>query len=613
MSQLKIFLELDEIKSAYVDGRSERITGLFRSPFKVIRMVEFYTNSRYLTVQKEGIYNKDGLGRDKPFYNIVNYRVALAKTATDLDIKDIQIQSDDPKHQVHSMLLNHECYEWMKETDFSATLNKMGSTRPKYGGYLLKKTKDEEGTLLIEVMDWTKTFTDPINIMGGPIVELHPMSPVDFKKKDGVWNNTKEVLDVFKKYKAINKTNKIDVYEVVGEFCNDVYNNFEDDEDTEDDAYTYSLQKYFIAEVGGKKFPLYREKLSGTLYDYYRYLSWEDQSLDLGRGVVEDSEEAQVWTNDSVINEKLAMDLAGKVGIKTTSRKIGGTVLEHDHGKIYELDPGTDMNAFSFAPSALGQYQNQIEKWKSQADNVTNSYDAATGQQPPSGTPYSQTALLNQVATKPFDYKRQEWGIHLSEVFEDWVIPYLVKKIRKQHILVSEYSDIELNTIDEAFAIINSNKDVTKAVFDAIENDTEPPTQQDQQDNIEEYKKHIKGSGKKRYIEVPDDFFSDIEAKVTVVTTGEQKNKAATLQSLNTIMDTIIKSMSPQTGEFMALKDPVLRRVFDEIVEIAGSGISPVALGLVGDKGQAVPSPMQQNQVVQPAESAPLTTNAPMQ
>ncbi len=579
----KIFLELDEVKKNYAEGKTERFDGLYRSPWQVIKMCEYYSSSRYLTVTNEGKYNKDGMGRDKPFYNIVNYRVALAKTATDLDIKDIQIVADNPKHQVESMLLNHECYEWMKEANFSLTLNKMGSTRPKYGGYLAKKTM-VDGKLKIDVLDWTKVYTDPINIMGGPIVECHYMSPVDLKKKDGVWENIDDVLGAYYKQKS---KEKIEVYECLGYFSECLYNDFYDIEEKADDEYTYTLQKYFIAQVGAEKFPLYCEKPSGEISDYYEYLSWEDQSLDLGRGVIEDSEEAQVWTNDSVINEKLAMDLAGKASVVTTSKKMSGNILEVDHGKIFEVEPNSQTIALNLTPAALGQYQNQIEKWKSQADNVTNSYDAATGQQPPSGTPYSQTALLNRVATKPFDYKRQEWGIHLSEIFNKWVIPYLIKKIKAEHILVSEYSDVELQQIDDAFAIEQSNQDMIKKVISG-----QNVTPEEQAQSIDTYKNHIKGQGKKRYIEVPKDYFSDIEAKVTVVTTGEQKDKGVILTSLNTILQTVVSSFNPNTGKFGVLEDPTLKRVFDEIIEVAGSGISPISLGLNATKAPSTPSPM---------------------
>lgn len=605
-NQYKIFDELDSIKSTYEGGSAERIAGLYRSPYKVIRMCEFYSASRYLgsgtqLVMSNGVmeyqYNKDGLGRDKPFYNIVNFRVALAKTATDLDVHDIQISADNPKYTIQSMLLNREAYEWMK-TDFGQTLNKMGMTRPKYGGYLIKKTENE-GKLKIEVMDWTKVYTDISNIMGGPIVECHNMSPVELKKKDGSWDDVNVVLKAHKGLKDKNKTNKIEVYEVLGEFPKTLFNQANDVESTDEDEFTFSLQKYFIADVGSKKYILYSDEPKGEISDYYEYLSWEDQSLDLGRGVIEDAEEAQVWTNDSVINEKNAMDLAGRVGIKTTSKTLGGNILEHDHGKIYELNTNEDINSFNLAPSSLGQYQNQIDKWKQQANDATSSYDAQTGETPPSGTPYSQTALLNQVSSKPFDYKREEWGLHLTKIFDNWVIPFLVKKLKKPHTLVSsDFSDEELQAIDESIANETSNQAITDHIMNGGE-----VTPQDQQMMIADIKAKLQKHGKKRYIDLPANYFDNIETKVTVVTTGEQKNKSVIIQSLSQLLHDVQGSYNPNTGKFGILEDSTLAKIFAEIVELSGTGISPASLGLGIQKpattqpqppqGQPQPSPMQ--------------------
>lgn len=613
-NQYKIYDELDQIKSNYEGGSSQRIQGLYRSPYKVIKMCEYYAASRYLgpapVLLANGVYeyNKDGMGRDKPFYNIVNFRVTLAKVATDLDIKDVQIVADNPKHRIQSMLLNREAYEWMK-TDFGQTLNKMGSTRPKYGGYLVKKT-ETDGNLKIEVVDWTKVYTDIADIMGGPIVECHNMSPVALKKKDGAWENVDVVLKAHQGIKDKDKTNKIEVLEVLGEFPKAVFNETNDSGDTEAEEFEFSLQKYFIAIVGSKKYVLYSEELKGEISDYYEYLSWEDQSLDLGRGVIEDSEEAQVWTNDAVINEKNAMDLAGRVGIKTNSKTLGGNILEHDHGKIYELKVNEDINSFNLAPSALGQYQNQIEKWKTQANDATSSYDSQTGEQPPAGTPYSQTALLNQVSSKPFDYKREEWGLHLTKIFNNWVIPYLIKKLRKPHKLVSsDFSDEELNMIDESIANYESNK----IIMDAVMGDGDIPTPEDQQAMLGDIRGQLKKHGKKRYIDLPEKYFDEIETKVTVITTGEQKNKTVILQSLSEILKTVQGSYNPNTGTFGILEDPTLSKIFEEIVELSGTGISPASLGLGGKKATAAPSqaPQSQPQAV-PQQSAPLAANPAM-
>ena len=594
----KICSELKEIQSQYEGGSLEKVSGLYRSQSHVIKMCEYYSDSRYLEQNGEG-YNLDKLGRARPFYNIVNYRVALAKTATDLDIKDVTIVADNPKYQVHSMLLNREAYEWMKKTNFAKTLNQMGYTRPKYGGYLVKKSM-VEGELKIDVVKWTNVWTDQNDILGGALVEMHHMSPVEVKSKDSTWHDVNDVLRAFKKEP---NESSIEVLEVTGEFPIKIFKDAMGEGFTEEDEFIYSLQHYFVARVGGKDFLLYAEELKGKMTDYYQYLAWEDNGYGLGRGVIEDSEEAQVWTNDAVINEAIAMSLAGRAGIITNSKKIGNNILEHDHGKVYEIEDNKTATAFNIVPSALGQYQNQIEKWRMQADNVTSSFNAITGEQPPSGTPYSQTALLNQVATKPFDYKREEWGIHLTTLFEDWVIPYLIKKIKKQHILVSEFSDDELELIDESFAVMNSNKEMVQQVLSSLESNQQPPTPGDQQVSIDSWKKHIKTQGKRRYIEIPDNYFDDIECKVTVVTTGEQKNKAVILQSLSEIMKTVISSFNPNTGEFGVLTDPALSKIFNQIVELSGAGLSPISLGKGTSPTKAVPqapipSPVQAPQPV---------------
>lgn len=600
--QYEIFKELTELQNNYNNKSLEKIEGLQRKQKDIIKMCEYYSDSRYLDANYGNRLGRTG--RPVPFQNIVNYRVALAKTATDLDIKDIQIISDNPDHQVHSMLLNREAFEWMKTNEFSLTLNKMGYYRPKYGGYLLKRVM-EKGNLKIEVVKWNNVMTDQMDILGGPIVETHHMTPVMLKNKDGIWNNVREVLKAYKKLDADDRELNIEVQEITGEFPKCVIKDAMSEEDTEEDEYTYSLQRYFVAEVGEEKYLMYGEELTGEMTDYYEYLSWEDNGYGLGRGVIEDSEEAQVWTNDAVINESIAMALAGRVGIKTNSKKLGNSVLEHDHGKIYELEEGKDMNTVNFTPSSLGQYQTIIERWKQQADNVSSSYDAATGEQPPSGTPYSQTALLNAVATKPFDYKREEWGIHLTKIFDKWVIPHLVKKIKKEHILVSEFTDQELEIIDEAFANRNSNEEMVEQAIAFLDGQAPAPTPETQEASKDKWKEKIKKQGKKRYIEVPADFFDGVEPKVTVLVTGEQKNKAVILSSLSQLMQTVVQSFNPATGQFGVLEDPTLSKLFNQALELSQAGVSPVSIG----KG-ASPTKIAQGSPA-PIPAAPVPTASP--
>ena len=585
--------------------------GLTFSQWKTIRMCEFYSNSRYLgsqsSVTSNGILldggNKDELGRDAPFYNIVNYRVTIAKVATDLDVKDMDITSDDPKHYVKTMLLRKELYKWMKESNFSQFLNRFGYTRAKYGGALVKKHEYNDGEgdeLEIEVVQWKNAITDQINIADNPIIERHYMTFAEILKKKDTWDNVEEVLQAnsniktAKKYGQKEISNRICVYEIKGEFPKSYLLDAKDKDHKDEDEYEYTLQEYYIADVYGKNYVLYADDLKESPY---KYKSWEEmEGRGLGRGVIEDSEEAQVWINDAVKNEKNAMDLAGKVVLKTTSKKIGNNILEIDNGKIFEIEEGKEFDVMNLTPSALGEFQVQINKWKEQADGATSSYDANTGEQPPSGTPYSQTALLNQIASKPFDYRREEAGIFITEIMNDWVIPFTIKKLKKKHILMSDFDQDELDLIDEDFQNHRANEKVRENLKQGKYTSPE---------EYQAYKDMEKLVGSKRYLEMPDKYFDDIECYITINPTGELKNKQAILQSLDHIIGQYIQSFNPATGQYGVTNDPYLKKLFDTAIELAGTGVSPASLG----KGSQQTGAMAQNTMpMQPTTSVPAPT-----
>ena len=144
---MDIIKEISTIKENYQSGTITILDGLTHSQRSIIQKIEFYTNSQYIN----GMF--DEFNRYKPFYNIVNFRVNVAVKATDLDTKDIQVYAENPKHSVHSMIFNKAVKNWMREEDFSKTLNTIGFTRAKYGGVLVKKVM-KNGKLCIEVPEW---------------------------------------------------------------------------------------------------------------------------------------------------------------------------------------------------------------------------------------------------------------------------------------------------------------------------------------------------------------------------------------------------------------------------------------------------------------------------
>lgn len=561
MQSYKIFTYYDNLQEGYKEP-TERVPGLIRKPKDVIRTIEYYTSSQY----ESG--NRDELGREKPFYNVCNYRVTTAKTATDLDVKDIRFEPDSLKFSTQAMLINKELYKWMKENNFSKTLNEMGYTRPKYGGVLVKKNK-VDGELEIGLVDWTNVEFDPSDVVGGAIIETFWLQPSELAANTE-WDNVQEVLQAHNKANR-NKPAKVEVKEISGEFPESMYPDNESNPDYIDNG-KYARMCFYIAVVGNKKYMLY--------YEYekeirYKYLPWEAVGKGLGRGIVEDGFEAQVWQNDAMISMKNAMELSGKVVLGTDSSKISGNVITGvDNGHIFQFEPGRTLTSLNLSASSLPQFQNIIDLWSQQYDRSASTFDSNTGEAPTAGTPYSQTALLNQVANSPFEYRREEWGIFLNEILNEWILPEVKKRIMKEHTIVADYDDDELDMIDEAIA----NTHVNNIMFDKmmefdIEKPETAPTPQDQIDMTGAVRSSLSKHGKKREVEIPAKFL-DVDGNLSCNITGELKNKAVILQSMDSIFKTVISTFNPNTGQYGALQDPVLSKLFGQIVEMSGIPLS---------------------------------------
>lgn len=576
MDNYKIFNYLDDLTEAYKEPVS-RVDGLLRDPKDIIRTIEFYTNNQYISG------NTDSLEREKPFYNVCNYRVTTAKVATDLDVKDIKYEPDSLKFRVQAMIINKELYKYLKDSNFSETLNDMGYTRPKYGGVLVKKSM-VDGKLNIGVVDWTNLEFDPSDVVGGVLVETFYMQPSDLSKQEE-WYNVDEVLKAHAKY-CKNKPQKIEIKEVSGEFPLSFYPENEDNMKYEDNG-KYARMCFYIAVIGKKKYMLYYEL---EKENRFKYLAWEKVGLGLGRGVVEDGFESQVWQNDAMISMKNAMELAGKVILSTDSNKISGNAITGvDNGHIFQIEQGRSLTSVNLAASSLPQFQNIIELWDAQYNKVSSTFDANTGEAPTAGTPYSQTALLNQVANSPFEYRREECGIFLNEILNDWIYPYLKKKILKEHNLVAEYDDEELDLIDEAVAIYESNNYLKEQILNP---EAKVPTRADQAMMIEGVKSDLKKLGKKREIKIPEGFL-DVKGHLSANITGELKNKGAILQSMDSIFKTVVSTFNPATGQYAALQDPALSRIFNQIIDMSGMSPLPATKQAVSQPDMSAIAPAQ--------------------
>ncbi|MCR4285448.1 MAG: hypothetical protein NUW00_00980, partial [Candidatus Kaiserbacteria bacterium] len=462
----------------------------------------------------------------------------------------------------------------------------MGETRARYGGVIVKKTQEKGEEMKIEVVDWKNLITDQVDIKKGVIIERHYLTPAELQAKDGVWSNVDEALSLYSKKGYTRADERIEVWEVHGEFPESYLSDEAETEDNED----YGNQVHYFCVKGAKQVHLYWAEEAEKPY---KYLPWKRVSgRALGRGVVEEGNESQVWTNDAVMKEQSYMEWASKIFLKTNSKKIGNNAsTDHENGDIFVLEDNKDVSVLNLTTGIQPKFQEMLDKWWSQYERVTSSYDAVRGETPPSGQPYRLQALVSQSGSSHFDYRREEWGIFLKELFYDWVFPYIQKKLTKQHILASDFSPEELKKIDESFANHEANKHVMDRILSG-----EVVT-------IEEYemvKQQYLGflsqkNGKRRFLDVPDNYYKDMKSKLSINITGEQKNKQAIMESLTNIL----QQMIPMVQMGIATPEDV-KLILNRITEVSGVGLSPMSLSKGGQQAQQGmmqgPTPQSQQQ-----------------
>jgi hypothetical protein len=588
----KISQELENIKINY-NKTIDLVDGLPFSQKDQIRTIEFYSNSKYLNGQK------DELGREKPFMQILNAICDVENTAKDLDTKDIKVDSDDGNHYLESFFLSKDIQVWMKEADFAKTLNDMRDTHTRYGSLLVKKCieKDEETgekILKLELPEWKNTYTDQVNITQGAIVETHWMTAVEISKMSE-WKNIGKVME---QLKGSGSSKRVPVYEIRGEFSKATFKDSEGEKYSSKDEKEFSYQLYYIAgnpvESGKTETldtftVLYAEDDTERVYKYLARKPKAGRAF--GVGVFEEGEEAQVWTNDAILKQYRAMEYTTKVVAQSASKKLKGRNLltETDDGTILEHEDGKPITAINLLPSGgLQQYSALIQQWYAQLEKTTSAYSAQRGDTPPSGTPFRLQATVLQQSSSVFKTLQQEMGIFITEIFEDWVMPYLRTKLNKEHILSYDFSPEELKEIDKNFSTRQANN---KAIEAILSGKIVTPEEFDAWINgADEFIKQTKG---KRFIEIPKNFYKDLEAKVTINVTGEQRNKAATLESLTNILMTV-------SGNPALTQDPVLSQVLMKILELSGAGISPVDVSsAISEKNKQQEQMMAQQQMMQ--------------
>ncbi len=585
------------------------------SQFENIEKIDAYLNSKHTSG------DTDAQGRDKPFFNIVTAAVNIWYRATDIDRKNIRVKASRNDQKIAAYAATLLLQEWMRRNKFGIFLNDWGRALARYGSSVLKFV-EKDGKLIPSVIPWNRMISDTVDFENNPKIEILWMTPAQLRKNKNYDQNmveslleTKSARETTGRQRKDNKSDYIKLYEVHGEMELSQLTGKESDEAT------YAQQMHvisFIAKKEGRKteyddFCLYKGREAQDPY-MLTHLIKEDGRAQ-GIGAVEHLFEAQWMTNHTQKNLKDYLDIASKLIMQTSDGNfVGQNVLSAiENGDILIHGTNQPLTLVNTTKADITSLQNFGAQWQVLAKEIVATPDAIAGETQPSGTAWRAIEAQRQEAHSLFELMTENKGLHIVDMFTNFVIPSFKKDLDTPDELAALLDSAGIHEFDSMYvpneAIRRNNARIKQQILSGQLADQVDPTTLEP-----DIKKELNNWGTQRYIRPSDldgttwkQALADLEWDLEVEVTDENFDKQSVLTTLTTVLQTL--ATNP-----MVLQDPNMKIVFNRILEETGaisslelSQISPKPVQTQPPQPQAVPQPVGAstavgNQLTQPPQ-----------
>jgi hypothetical protein len=557
-------------------------------------------------INRSALYRDSDIVGEKdkftPIKNITRPILNLQYRTEDIDVKDVQLYVDDSsKYHLSFLVKKYHDDVFVVEHDLDTFFDELNQSRVTFGAGLSKSLASPvpESVPLQSI-----AFCDQRDILSRPIGLKHSYSPDELlgmaskgwgEPSKGATASLKEVIRLSRENPRDGVSEgDIEVYEVHGSVPKRFANPSDESEEYE--------TRLFICCFYQKKDSM--EKTGITLYTAIETESpFKLVKRDpiygraLGFGGAEEIFEPQVWTNYAMIRELHMLDSASKTILKAsgaTSATIANknNINNLENNQIIDVGEG-DLSQVDTFPRNIKLFDNSVQQWEAHAQQMGAANDSIMGENPSSGTPFKLQELVTAESHGLHDYRRGQYAKHLEEIYKDWIIPHIEKKICQGATFLSELSLEELQYVTEKLVTNETNKMIKRLVLNG--EDITPEL-------VEEYKQQVtesfKKKGTKHFIEILKGEFKGASLGVKVNIAGKQKNLAARVDKLTNVIRTVMAA--PQL-----LATPAMANIFNQILE--ASGLDPVDFS----DFKMPAEPQQQTAPQEQPQASPLQLTAP--
>jgi len=558
----------------YINGSVTISEGYSFSQYKLIKRIMLYANGIYPTgkIDKQGKY--------KYFFDITSPRIDSEIKNIDFDTKDVLLYSESPKDSLPIFIGNLAMKQWMKENEQSVELNNAVEQSTGWGNVVWKKIKD--GYELVDLKNFYVINQTAKTLEDSPVIERHILTQSELRVKKDIWDNIEEVIKTCgsKNVSAVEggieqekEVKYYEVYERNGEISQqELYEAQGKKNQGKEDVYV--LAKIIVAGLDDGEDTskvLYADEISKMPYKEYHRGRYNGRWWRLG--LYEVLFDIQTRANEIGNQISRGLEWASKTIFTSTDRLIQQNVLtDMRNGDIVKSD---SLQQVSTRMEGIDQLIADWNRLMEHADKLCNSYEIVTGETLPSGTPFRLGAMMNQNANKLFDFIREKLSIAVESVYQDWVLPDILKDLKSKKILKITGDPDILKRYNQMLVEGWYMKNLI-----ALGPHTDEEAMMLKAQKLQEVQ-----ARPEQFLKLEKGMWDGVKPRISVVITGENVNMLAELETLQT---------------FIALEqDPVRRTALIELA-MKKKGVDVEAL----PKSPPMPPPQPQQQ---PQQKQPIT------
>lgn len=534
-------------------SQGKNASGYSFSQWKTLNKIEMYYNSQFET----GIYDSEG--QRKVFLNISSFRADVASKQVDLDLKNFVFVPEMDSSVWPAYFAQKEFRQWAKKNYFGQLINDVAQDYPKYGTSVVKRVGDELQKINLLTL---RNQIDANSLQDATyVIEEHKEMTVAELQEMKEWDLSELDLSFGKTYTIFERYGHVPLSWYKEQKEETVQEG--DDEQVIDVMAIVSLNRN--KPKAGKTYGgslLFMEKVKQRPY---QEVHWKRQTGRwLGVGEVENQFENQIVRNLTANMRRRALMWSTKKIFQSTDTELpANLVTDVKDGDVLRIDGNGQVSQVNIQTQNLAEFQANEQMWEQNSNQKSFTFEVATGEALPSGTPFRLGVLLSNAANSHFGLKRENLGLFFKRVVNELVWPVFEKQNQKEKII--NLASDEDGVAGLKRAIINAyiNTELKNILLSGKIPNAELVRQKITQDI--EQRENL-------FLKRPEGFYKTMKASVDLVITGESVDIPKRIETLTNVFNALSQKGDPRADQVL---EKIVAYAGENLEATAGMGMAP--------------------------------------